>query len=437
MLQILCEKNMKTKLLATLVAACCATPALAQETSSLTIYGLADAGLHIANNGGSDRKVKVVSGITEGSRLGFKGTEDLGGGYKSMFILEARLEMDTGKNSVGNVSNNTSDALIRGMERLPPTILAGLRKATNPETTVNTTNALFDRTALVGLITPVGAVLLGRQYTPVYEVFAFADAFEVGTGGSWGWVNGGLGGLLTTGSAIRSDKAIQYRIKTPEGFGGAIMYGFDKSGYVGLDKKFWAFNVTYRANGWDVGIAHNKGYNQTGQVGLVTSIIGGSYSTGDLKVFAGYQKMKNENSVLIPVLVGQWDTGIAPGLTTQVGAPTAAALRNIYVTNLNRNFYLDSASFHLGMHYKIGNGRLMAGISHQDDKTVLDSGATLYSVGYDYYLSKRTDIFAVLSYMKNKNQGQYAPGIAAAAGGFTATPGMDAKALQIGIRHKF
>ncbi len=430
---------MKTKLLVALVAACCAMPALAQQ-SNVTIYGIVDAGLNFSNNGGSDPKTKLVSGIAEGSRLGFKGMEDIGGGYKAIFQLEARVEVDTGKNSTGNLSSNIGYGLTRGMEALPASILTTLRSATNPATVVNTNNGIFDRTAMVGLITPVGAVLLGRQYTPGYEVFAAADTFETGTAGSWGWVTGGLGGLLTTGSTIRSDKAIQYRIQTPNGFGGALMYGFDKSGYIGLDKRFWAFNATYKANGWDVGIGHNHGTDQVGNSGLITTTVGGSFSTGsnpgDWKFFAGYQKMENKNSVLIPVFIGQWDAGIAPQLAP-LGAAKAGALRNIFVTNLQRNFLLDADSYSVGFHYRLASGRIMAAISHQNDKTVFDSGATLYAIGYDHFLSKRTDIYTVFGMTKNKNFGQYAPGAASTAGGFTANPGDNGRALQIGIRHKF
>ncbi|MEO8407236.1 MAG: porin, partial [Oxalobacteraceae bacterium] len=62
---------MKTKYLAALVASCFAAPVLAQ--SNITIYGIADAGLHVSSNGEGTR-TKLVSGIADGSRLGFKGT---------------------------------------------------------------------------------------------------------------------------------------------------------------------------------------------------------------------------------------------------------------------------------------------------------------------------------------------------------------------------
>lgn len=424
---------MKLKLLAGLIALGAVAPAFAQ--SNVTIYGIADTGIQVSRNGGSDRTVKVVSGIADGSRLGFKGLEDLGGGYKALFNLEMRIEFDTGRQSVGNLSTNQGFALTRGMGALPAPILAAVRGALQPAVNVNSNNALFDRTSQVGLITPYGAILAGRQYTPAYEVFGAAETFELGTAGNWGNITGGLGGILTTGSAIRSDKSIQYRI-AKDGIGAAIMYGFKNSGYVGLDDRFMGANLTYKKNGWDVGIGYNRGTDQNNETGLITRVIGGSYTTGNYKFFAGFQNNRNDHSVLIPVFIGVWDANIAPTLAP-LGAPTAAALRRVFTTNLINNFKLDTRSASIGMHYKVGAGRIMGSISHQQDRTATDSDVTQYALGYDHFLSKRTDIYTVVAFVNNRNFGQYAPGVASAAGGFTSTPGEDGKAFQIGIRHRF
>lgn len=426
---------MNKNLLAAAIAICFAAPALAQ--SNVTIYGIVDAGIQISNNGGSgsDPTVKLVSGIAEGSRLGFKGSEDLGGGYRAVFQLEARIELDTGKQSVGNLSTNQGFALTRGMDALGARLLPTIRGALQPAVNVNSNNALFDRTSAVGLVTPFGAFIAGRQYTPAYEVFAQAETFELGTAGNWGNITGGLGGILTTGSAIRSDKSLQYRIEK-DGFGASVMWGFKNSGYVGLDDRFGGVRVAYKKNGWDVGIGYNRGTDQANRTGLITRVIGGSYAFGDWKVFAGYQNNRNDNSVLIPVFTANWDANIAPTLAP-LGAPTAAALRNVFVTNLARNFKLDTESVSLGMHYRLGSGRVMASISHQNDRAATDSDVTQYAVGYDHFMSKRTDLYAVVGYIKNRNVGQYAVGVASAAGGFTSGPGESSRALQFGIRHKF
>ena len=149
------------------------------------------------------------------------------------------------------------------------------------------------------------------------------------------------------------------------------------------------------------------------------------------------------NSVLIPVLANAWDTQIAPGLIKAGGStPTVTGLINgvytpIFKNNLANNFKLDADSISIGMHYRIGNGRVMGSISHLNDKTAFNNDATQYAIGYDYNLSKRTDLYTVFSYIKNDNAAQYAPGAASAPGGFTSAGGEAGRALQIGMRHRF
>jgi predicted porin len=423
---------MKTKLLAGVIATCFAAPVLAQ--SSVQIYGIADAGIMKTQG----EATKIVSGIADGSRLGFKGTEDIGGGFKAIFNLEARIELDTGTQTPSLVYNNDGLYLMKGMTALPASIRAGLtaQLKTFGVAAVNSEKALFDRTAMVGLITPVGAILIGRMYTPGYEVFAAADTFENGTAGAWGGITGGTAGFTALGADIRSQKSIQYRIATPKGIGASVMYGAKNSGYLGRYNKFYGAAVTYKANGLDVGIAHNRGYDQNDAQSLTTSTIGGSYTMGDFKFFVGYHDQKNTNSALLRDYIGAWDTSIAPSLAP-LGAPTATALRNIFVTNITRNTQIDANSLQVGMHYKIGAGRIMASVARQNDRTTSNSDATLIAVGYDYNLSKRTDVYTVLAQIDNDNEGQYTPGTAGAPGGFAKTPGQTSRAIQLGIRHRF
>lgn len=434
---------MKTKLLAAVVATCFAAPAFAQ--SSVVIYGIADAGIMKTKG----EKAKIVSGIADGSRLGFKGTEDIGNGFKAIFQLEARIELDTGGQKPDLITNNNGYYLFKGMDTfkgihtsatdpnrtLYTDLVGNLNKSSNSPA-VNREGALFDRTAMVGLVTPVGAVLLGRMYTPGYEVFAMSDVFESGTGGTWGAVTGGTAGFTALGADIRSQKSIQYRIATPKGLGGSLMYGFKNSGYIGRYDRFMGIALTYKANGLDVGVAHNQGNDQNGNKSLTTTTAGGSYKMGDFKLFAGVHKQVNEHSVLLADYIGAWDTTVAPSFAG-AGPATAAAMRNIFVTNITRNSQVDAISYQIGGHYAIGAGRIMASVAKQNDKTTSNSDATLMAVGYDYNMSKRTDVYTVFSYIKNQNDGQYTPPAASAPGGFTKVAGENSSAFQIGIRHRF
>jgi predicted porin len=420
---------MKTRFLAALIGSCFTVPALAQ--SSVTIYGIADAGIIWQKDG----PTKIASGIADGSRLGFKGTEDLGRGYKAIFNLEARIELDTGTQVPTLINDNPGLYLTRGMEALPAPVLAGIRAQLQPPggPAVNPERALFDRTAMVGLVTPFGAVLLGRMYTPGYEVFAAADTFETGTGGTWGSITGGTAGFTALGADIRSQRSVQYRIAHPSGWGGSLMYGFRNSGYLGRYDKFRAAAVTYKAHGLDVGIGYNHGYDLDERPSLRTITVGGSYKFGNLKLFAGFHSQRNHNSALLRDYIAAWDNNVAPALPV----PARVTLRNVFVDAITENTQQDATSYQAGLHYQIGTGRIMAAYAHQNDRTPSDSDADLFALGYDYNLSKRTDIYAVVAHIRNDNEAQYNPATAGSPGGFTRAPGEDGRAFQIGVRHRF
>jgi predicted porin len=423
---------MKKIVLGALAGACFPTLALAQ--TSVQLYGIADAGL-MWQRGSSP---KLISGGEDGSRLGIKGSEDLGRGMKAVFNLEARVEIDTGRQQPTLINENQGYYLTRGMEALPPNLLAAVRSALQPRggPAVNPENALFDRTSMVGLVTPVGAVLLGRMYTPGYEVFAAADTFEVGTGGTWGSVTGGTAGFQALGADIRSQRALQYRAALPSGLGGSVMIAGRGSGYYGLYNKFWGAAITYKARGWDVGVGHNHGYDPSGAPSLRTTTAGGSYTWNDWKFFAGWHDQRNRHSTLLPTYIGGWDALIAPQLAP-LGPATAAALRAVFVNNISINSQQDAVSYQFGAQYRIGPNRILASVAHQNDRTASDSDATLFALGYNYFLSKRTDIYAVASFIRNANEAQYSPATAGAPGGFTKTPGEDGRAFQLGVRHRF
>lgn len=121
------------------LAAACA----AQAQSNVTLYGIVDAGLRYSNgfNGlnlaSSTSSTAISSGINLTSRLGFRGSEDMGGGLKGIFNLESGINVDTGSNIVPS--------------------------------------KFFDRTAIVGLQGGFGTVTVGRQVTLLAEVVGAVD----------------------------------------------------------------------------------------------------------------------------------------------------------------------------------------------------------------------------------------------------------------------
>lgn len=126
---------------------------VAQAQTNVTMYGVADAGFARLDNG-TAKVTKLDSGIYSGSRLGFKGTEDLGGGLQGLFVLETGINIDTG-----------------GFGQ--PQTVAG----------VSNGGTAFGRQAFVGLGGNFGTVKLGRQQTFLYYAQAAVDPFGIGLAG--------------------------------------------------------------------------------------------------------------------------------------------------------------------------------------------------------------------------------------------------------------
>ena len=89
---------MKKHLIAAAVAGILAAPAMAQ----VTVYGIMDLAVRSSSPDVGPSTTTLVSGSFYTSRLGFKGTEDLGGGLKASFTLEGKVDADTGATTLGN-----------------------------------------------------------------------------------------------------------------------------------------------------------------------------------------------------------------------------------------------------------------------------------------------------------------------------------------------
>jgi len=117
--------------------------ATAFAQSSTTIYGIVDMGVNHSSG-----VTGLNSGLQSGSRLGFRGKEDLGGGNAAIFGLEAGFSADT-----GSFDNHYG-------------------------------NGLFNRQSWVGLSsTTLGTVKFGRQLTPIYNTLYDLDPFQAGLAG--------------------------------------------------------------------------------------------------------------------------------------------------------------------------------------------------------------------------------------------------------------
>lgn len=193
---------------------------------------------------------KLTSGAQSGTRVGFKGTEDLGGGLKGLFVLETGIGADRGG--------------------------------------FNQNNLAFGRQSFVGLQGNFGTVTLGRQYTPYFLALnQVADPFASGLAGN-------AQNLMLPPSYVEPDRAIRmnntvkYASPIIAGISGEIAYGF---GEVADNQS--ANRVISAAIGWQmkpvsVRLAHYRKNNELDTARISSTMLAANWDFGVAKLFAAY-----------------------------------------------------------------------------------------------------------------------------------------------------
>lgn len=388
--------------------------ALAQ-TANVTLYGIVDVGVqHVSGvKGGS--VTQLASGIMEGSRWGLRGTEELGNGYKTLFVLENRFEGDTGGLSNRPASGSQlPDRLTAG---LPPAVQAALNGAIGPSLGVNLPNRLFDRQAFVGMVTPFGAILAGRQYTPAFEISNRYDAFANATAASPGQL-----ASIPAGIDIRESNSIMYRLEL-QGFYGSAYYAFGETAGSTKAGRLVGINGGYQAGKFGVGIGYNERTNSAGQKSLNSLVGGANFDAGFANFFAMYGVLKEPNGSSAPELRAGLIGGGVPAILVDTG--------------ILPRFMQDLRLYHVGARVPIGPGTLTIGYSHLDDRRATNADATSYGAAYTYPLSKRTDLNLAVTQIDNNPNSQVLPGGNGFLGGVTAFGGKDSTSIQFSVRHKF
>ena len=409
------------------------TAVVAQST--VTLYGLVDGGYNRVSGLRQGTINTIASGIMEGSRFGLRGNEDLGGGYKAIFVLENRFEVDTG--SVSNRPNSGTQV----PDRVNATVLSTLAANGIPGATplgggatvasavaglstglagsafgVNLAGNLFDRQAYAGVITPVGAITLGRQYTPGYLTQATFDASQTQSSLAAGQV-----ASLPAAFDIRLSNTIQYAIQT-SGVTATLMYGAGEVPGNSAAGRFLGGMVMYKSPLFAVGIAHNTKKNERGEKSLTNNVVGANVTIGPGALYGMYVTIKDDNP-----------SGLSPLFAGNPAGPLTPQFQNAY----NVAFRQDARLFHIGYRMTIGPHTIVTAFNRLDDKRAVNADTDSYGVTYSYALSKRTDLNAVLTRFNNKGQGQVAPGGNGFLGGVTSAAGVDSSNIALGIRHRF
>jgi predicted porin len=440
--QYFSRKPMKTTLFSaphvlravTLASALCCT-GLAQAQSTVTLYGIADIGITQVTGLKAGSVTQLASGIMEGSRWGLKGNEDLGGGYRAIFTLENRFELDTG--SVSNrpisgsqLSDRFSQASLLGLPSTLQAAVSGVDAALANEYGVNvgaSGGRLFDRQAFVGLITPVGAILAGRQYTPAFEANATYDIMATQSALSAGQIV-----AFPAVLEIRASNALSYRI-VQGGISGSLMYALGEVPGDAGKSTLLGVNANYKTDAFSVGFGYNTKNNELGDKSLTTLVLGASMNFGESSTLSSMLiKITDDNPSGLSAISGLLTPQLTPALGAAAG-PTAALVQSKFVDA----FKQDGRLFHIGYRYITGPNTVSVAYNSYDDNRPSNADVRSYGVAYSYALSKRTDLNAVLVRYDNENLAQVAPGGNGYLGGVTASAGTGSTGLALGVRHRF
>lgn len=301
-----------------------AASGLAVAQSSVTLFGVADATFQ-SGSGSVAKRTQLGAGGNSSARIGFRGTEDLGGGMSASFWLEGAVSSDNGSGGTTSTNNQTTGTTGGG----------GLT---------------FGRRSTVSLAGPWGELRLGRDYSvQYYNRFSFDPFGNVGVGGSQTNV-GKLGGPANT----RVSNAIMYFLPAKLGglYGEAQVYLGENASNAGATKddgKGGGVRVGYRAGALNVAIAHARTqYARTATAGDNTaSNIGGSHDFGRFLLMGGYYRDTVNSDTRVtgrgPQLGGIFRVGAgdikvqwSSYKTSPAGSPQSKKLSLGYVHNLSK-----------------------------------------------------------------------------------------------------
>lgn len=395
---------MNKKVLAAATLAVFATAAHAQ--SSVTLYGLIDAGISYVNNAKTgathDNLVKFDDGVAQGSRWGLRGTEDLGGGLKALFVLESGFNSGNG--------------------------------------TLGQGGALFGRQAFVGLSqNNVGSLTFGRQYS--FSTDYLGGNYSTGgqtVAGNYAYHISDVDQLTSS----RINNAVKFSSANFAGLTFGAMYGFSNTagGFAGTpatgttaapvagSSRAYSFGANYANGPFGVGAAYtdirfpgqatpafstslaNVTFPTTpvnGQIrDLRTYGVGGRYTIAAATLWALYTNTRLEAITGVATTFAAYEAGAKYAFTPALTA--GAGYTYMHLGDANRGHW------------------------NQVDLSV------------DYALSKRTDVYALGIYQiasgHNAATGDLQAQIGSSPSSYFGPSGNGADnqlAFRVGLRHKF
>jgi predicted porin len=323
-----------------------AAGAAAQAQTSVDIYGIMDAALVSERGGVASPSTRITSGAASASRIGFRGTEDLGGGLSAFFTLETGVKIDTGE--------------------------------------VDAAGTIFNRQAFVGLKGSAGEVALGRQYTPWHVALVAIDPFGTGYAGT------SKNLFPDNGSNVRTSNTITYKSPKVSGFDGELAYSAGEQTSISTGRQFGGA-VGYANGPLALRVAYNSKNTDVTATATAPFV---SRSLGRNTLFTAAYEL-------------QWaKLRFAYGVDKGFNAATLGNANNPY-GGVKPTPSTDGREVLLGLSAPIGPGTLMASVMHKDDRTSFNQDASAWGIGYLYGLSKRTGLYAAYGHINNQNGAGY------------------------------
>ena len=319
------------------------------------------------------------------------GIVDTGIGY-----VNKSNEAGDSKYGVYNSGNSTSRIGFRGVEDLGGGLKAGFWLEGEVFADNGGSGLDFKRRSTVQLEGGFGELRIGRDQVAGYNKTSSYDVFgQTGIAQFYGWSNWN-GSATTDAGGVRSDNLVSYYTPNFGGFKAGLSYGFDEK--TGSDKsgRYVGGHVAYDNGPLSVALSYDE-RKLAGSVDKDMLTLGASYNFGVVKLSGLAQQTKYQ----APAVADGKINAYALGLSAPVGA--AGVVKAQYALY---------------------------------DQKIIDSKAHQLSVGYDHNLSKRTAVYGIVSYLKNKdasNMGLSSKSLNTTGPG----AGNSQTGVQVGIRHAF
>lgn len=385
---------MKKKLLVLAIAGAFAAPVAMADTANVNIYGVANMSYDSTTTNtttGSTSQQKVSS---NSSRIGFKGSEDLGGGTNAIYQIETYVYMDNSTTNTTSLGNRNTFAGLSGESW--------------------------------------GTVLLGRNDTPYKTSTRRLDLFADGIADNRSLMGGVAGTAPTSTTAgtigksaylgfdTRPGDVVQYNSPNLSGFTVSAQYvAGAETPTTGTKGSTWALAGMYEAGPIYATLAY-----QTNKIGAALSgtasaasasaltdtnekawKLGGSYTMDQFQVNAIYEKTSDNFNA-------------------------GAELLGHKAYYLGGKFNISSSD---AVKLAFTKSKELAG------GNTVNTGAKQVSLGYDHAMSKRTTVYALYTKLSNDASASYNLSSAAAVstGAVTGAADSDPSAVSIGIKHTF